>query len=321
MLICVKEKRSTQQPAWEGEPQMRSNSRYTLKGSIMIKKHLNRVESSPGKIPLKSAVDFVATHSFSPADDSILTLNLSVPELPSFHLYFPNLQQLDTWKHALFALNHVKSLEKVSQYEQDTSGTDEEDYQDEGKKESSSLGSSYAASRSHNTAPTEYSEPRTDTGHGEILPSSLHVPLDIVVVIPVSSAMHGLKITLLRDMLRFLVECLGERDRMGLVTFGSGGGANPLVGMTTKTWSGWYKIIDTIRPLGHKSQKADPVDGANIAMDLLMQRKSTNPLSSMLIVSDASSSDADSVDFVVSRAEAAKYVDRPPARNLELDGC
>jgi hypothetical protein len=41
-------------------------------------------------------------------------------------------------------------------------------------------------------------------------------------------------------------------------------------------------------------------------MDLLMQRKSSNPLSSILLISDSSTSDAESVDFVISRAEAAK---------------
>ncbi|KAK1021183.1 hypothetical protein LTR33_018537, partial [Friedmanniomyces endolithicus] len=135
---------------------------------------------------------------------------------------------------------------------------------------------------------------------------SLHIPHDIVVVVPVSASMQGLKINLLRDSLRFLVSSLGERDRMGLVTFGSGGGGVPLVGMTTKTWGGWSKVIESIRPLNQKSMRADVVEGANVAMDLLMQRKSSNPLSSILFISDSATSDQESVDFVVSRAEAAK---------------
>jgi Mg-chelatase subunit ChlD len=128
----------------------------------------------------------------------------------------------------------------------------------------------------------------------------------VIVVIPVSSSMQGLKINLLRDTLRFLVQSLGERDRMGLVTFGSSGGGVPIVGMTSKTWRDWPKVLDSIRPVGQKSLRADVVDGANVAMDLLMQRKSSNPLSSILLISDSSTSDAESVDFVISRAEAAK---------------
>ena len=127
-----------------------------------------------------------------------------------------------------------------------------------------------------------------------------------LVVIPVSSSMQGLKITLLKDTLRFLVNNLGERDRMGLVTFGSSGGGVPLVGMTTKTWSGWNKVLSSIRPVGQKSLRADVVEGANVAMDLLMQRKAANPISTILLISDSSTSDTDSVDFVVQRAEAAK---------------
>ncbi|KAK3068426.1 hypothetical protein LTR53_014020, partial [Teratosphaeriaceae sp. CCFEE 6253] len=55
-----------------------------------------------------------------------------------------------------------------------------------------------------------------------------------------------------------------------------------------------------------KTMRADVVEGANVAMDLLMQRKSSNPLSSILLISDSATSDQESVDFVVSRAEAAK---------------
>lgn len=169
----------------------------------------------------------------------------------------------------------------------------------------SSVASSYGAARSTVTAPTEYTNSRA--GIPDPRPSgALHVPLDIVVVIPVSSSMQGLKINLLRDTLKFLVHSLGERDRMGLVTFGSSGGGVPIVGMTSKIWRDWPKVLESIRPVGQKSLRADVVEGANVAMDLLMQRKSNNPLSSILLISDSSTSDAESVDFVVSRAEAAK---------------
>ena len=194
-----------------------------------------------------------------------------------------------------------------SEAEQDLSGTDEEDYRNQKTRRVSSVNSSWGPSRSVNTAPTEYSSPMTgERGSGQHLPASVHVPLDIVVVIPVSSSMQGLKITLLRDALRFLVQNLGPRDRMGLVTFGSSGGGVPLVGMTTKTWPGWTKILNSIRPVGQKSLRADVVEGANVAMDLLMQRKSNNPIATILLISDSSTSDGESVDFVVSRAEAAK---------------
>ena len=292
MLICVKEKKISPNASqqWDDANGPKPKSRCTLKGSILIKKHLKQVELIP--------------------DLDILTLNLSVTELPLFHLQFQERGQLETWRRALVNIDRLDPPEPlVAEYDQDTSGTDEEEYGTSASKvgkRSSVQSSSYGANRSQVTAPTEYTNSRI--GHQDTRPgaNSIHVPLDVVVVVPVSSSMQGLKINLLRDSLRFLVSSLGDRDRMGLVTFGSGAGGVPLVGMTTKTWSGWSKILDSIRPVGQKSMRADVVEGANVAMDLLMQRKSSNPLSSILLISDSAVSDHESVDFVVSRAEAAK---------------
>jgi Mg-chelatase subunit ChlD len=242
------------------------------------------------------------------AEEPILTLSLSVNELPSFHLLFRDRHQLELWKRAFLDLDNPHPSSRAAlEFEHDTSGTDEDDYSRNTKttKRVSSVASSYAGVQSVNTAPTEYTASVREPAEGH-LPPSLHVPLDMVVVIPVSSSMQGLKITLLRDALKFLVQSLGERDRMGLVSFGSSGGGVPLVGMTTKAWGGWNKIFNAIRPVGQKSLRADVVEGANVAMDLLMQRKSANPISNILLISDSSTSDAESVDFVVQRAEAAK---------------
>lgn len=243
-------------------------------------------------------------------DDLILTLNLSVAELPTFHLQFQEKSQLELWQRALLDLHAPETPVRLPQdYEQDNnSGTDEEEYgrQNRALRRVPSVASSYGGPKSATTAATEYSLHRSHVE--QRVPSSLHVPVDVVVVIPVSSSMQGLKITLLRDTLRFLVHNLGDRDRMGLVTFGSSGGGVPTVGMTTKTWVGWNKVLNSIRPVGQKSLRADVVEGANVAMDLLMQRKAANPVSTILLISDSSTSETDSVDFVVQRAEAAKYV-------------
>lgn len=286
MLICVKEKKpSAAQAEWDASEQATPKKpKCTLKGSILIKKHLNQVEHSP--------------------DNAILTLSLSVAELPSFHLQFENRNQLELWRRALMDIRmDLPPANRLQDYEQDHSGTEDDDYRR--PKRVSSVASSYGPARSTVTAPTEYTNSRAGLPEPRFS-GAMHVPLDIVVVIPVSSSMQGLKINLLRDTLRFLVNNLGERDRMGLVTFGSSGGGVPIVGMTSKAWKDWSKVIDSIRPVGQKSLRADVVEGANVAMDLLMQRKSNNPLSSILLISDSSTSDAESVDFVVSRAEAAK---------------
>ncbi|KAK0674260.1 Pleckstrin homology domain-containing protein [Cercophora samala] len=290
MLICVKEKKSAQQPSqWEDQDAPRKNTRCTLKGSILIKKHLNEVSYSGSM------------------DENILTLSLSVAELPQFHLRFENRNQLKLWQQALLDLNAVEtSPVRSPEYDRgEFSETDEDDWQrtpGSGRPQRvSSLASSWGGAKSATTAPTEY----TNFARSPLLPS-IHVPVDVVVVVPISASMQGVKINLVRDALRFMVHTLGDRDRMGLVTFGSSGGGVPIVGMTTKAWPGWSNVLNSIKPVGQKSHRADVVEGANVAMDLLMGRKYNNPIATIMLISDASTSDADSVDFVVSRAEAAK---------------
>ncbi|KAI5362079.1 Putative Zinc finger, RING-type, pleckstrin domain, von Willebrand factor, type A [Septoria linicola] len=285
MLICVKEKRGRPNGSqtWDDAMGPESKARCTLKGSILVKKHLNQVETS--------------------IDRDVLTLHLTVVELPNFHLQFRNPQQLETWRRALMNIIQPEPPSPAHP-EFDHASSEDDDYHSKRMKRVSSIQSSYG-NRSQGTAPTEYTASRS--GRPDARPGiSLHVPVDIIVVVPVTPSMQGLKVNLLRDSLRFLVSNLGERDRMGLVTFGSGSGAAPLVGMTTKSWTGWAKAIDSIRPVGVKHLRADVVDGANIAVDLLMQRRSYNQLSHIVLISDSSTSDHDSVDFVVSRAEAAK---------------
>lgn len=227
-------------------------------------------------------------------------------ELPQFHLRFENRNQLKLWQQALLDLNAVeRSPIRSPEYDRGELSETDEDYDwNRGPRSNqrvSSVASSWGAGRSMTTAPTEYTNFKSPT-----LAPSVHVPIDVVVVVPISSSMHGVKINLVKDALRFMVSSLGERDRMGLVTFGSGGGGVPIVGMTTKAWPGWTNVLSSLRPVGQKSHRADVVEGANVAMDLLMQRKHNNPIATIMLISDASTADVDSVDFVVSRAEAAK---------------
>lgn len=296
----------------------RKTTRCTLKGSILIKKHLKQVESSPGKTCRNPAL--LSCSDTASTDEPILTLNLLVNDLPSFHLQFQNRNQLEIWKRALLDVHNPEStLRSPQDFEQEYSGPEEDDYAKAAKtgQRVSSTNSSQGVTRSVRNGPIDY-PPSIRTVRDQQLSSPIHVPIDIVVVVPISSSMQGLKISLLRDTLRFLVQNLGERDRMGLVTFGSSGGGVPLVGMTTKAWTGWNKILASIRPVGQKSLRADAVEGANVAMDLLMQRKAANHISTILLISDSSTSDAENVDFVIQRAEAAKYFDSYPRCRCKL---
>jgi len=243
-------------------------------------------------------------------EDHILTLNLSVVELPQFHLSFLNQSQLEQWQRALLDINSDPQLRSPAYEDKQTihSDVEDDDYPAiETTRRVSSVNSNYSGThgdRSVATAATEYSS----SSRGGRVSRSMHIPIDMLVVIPISSSMQGLKINLLRDCLKFVIHSLGDKDRLGLVTFGSSGGGVPLTGLTTKSWTGWPKVISSIRPVGQKSLRADVVEGANVAMDLLMQRKSSNPIGSILLISDSQTLETEAVDFVVSRAEAAKYV-------------
>lgn len=299
MLICVKEKKLQQQQHQQQQQQTvgqqwndsRKVVRCTLKGAIMIKKHLQEVAET-GTI-----------------DENVLTLGLAVNDLPQFHLRFENRNQLKLWYQALLDLNATETspVRNPDEERGDASETDEElEWQQRNRNPRVSSTASSWGPKSVTTAPTEYTSFMNKNSR---VPNSFHVPVDVVVVVPISASMQGVKINLVRDALKFMVNTLGERDRMGLVTFGSGGGGVPIVGMTTKAWPGWGNILSSIKPVGQKSHRADVVEGANVAMDLLMQRKHNNPIATIMLISDASTSDADSVDFVVSRAEAAKLDD------------
>ncbi|PFH57940.1 hypothetical protein XA68_14365 [Ophiocordyceps unilateralis] len=286
ILICVKEKKLPEHWDDYGSPQ-RAATRCTLKGSILIKKHLSEVVET-GTI-----------------DENLLTLTLTAGELPQFHLKFDNRNQLKLWNQALLDLIiGDDSPVRIPDYDHgDTSETDEEiDWHWSRSHRVSSAASSWGP-KSATTAPTEYT---SFTARSPRLGSPMHVPIDVVVVVPISSSMQGVKINLVRDALKFMIGNLGERDRLGIVTFGSASGGTSIVGMMTKSYADWPKVLASIKPVGQKSPRADVVEGANVAMNQLMQRKHSNPIATIMLISDASTADPDSVDFVVSRAEAAK---------------
>lgn len=306
MLICVKEKKTSAAQQWDDQGPVRKSTKCTLKGSILIKKHLNGVSQSAAGRDDLGLTQKITASNLMPPEDTVLTLSLSVAELPQFHLQFDTPGQLKIWQRGLMDLNAVDASLRPSEADR-LYDTGDDDWQRAAhSRKAPSINSSYGGARtSATTAPTEY----TTLEKTFALPQAVHIPLDIVVVVPISPSMQGVKITLVRDALRFLIANLGDRDRVGLVTFGSGGGGVPVVGMTGRTWTGWPTILASLKPLSQKGHpRADVIEGANVAMDLLMQRKTQNPLATILLISDSSTTEPETVDFVVSRAEAAKYV-------------
>lgn len=48
------------------------------------------------------------------------------------------------------------------------------------------------------------------------------------------------------------------------------------------------------------------IEGANTALDILMERRAIHAITSVIVISDSSTAEAGTLDFAVSRAEAAK---------------
>ena len=128
MLICVKEKKVAIPQQWDEPNTARKNTRCTLKGSILIKKHLNEVtESGIGKAQF-GQTEKITLSNLRPTEENILTLSLSVAELPSFHLRFDNRNQLKLWQQALLDLNAIEGS-PIRSPDYDLSETEEEDWQ------------------------------------------------------------------------------------------------------------------------------------------------------------------------------------------------
>ena len=286
-LICAKDKRTLRNQSSDDQALTQDSPLYALKGSIFIKKHLESIESVGG---------------------NTLMLNLAVTELPYFFLRFPDNLQLELWRNMMSEIQTGKPMEQSTEYFTVTSrGTSTTEDEDSRASRGQSFISSEGPVRSNGTINTDYTDVMNPTSPSSL--RSLHVPVDIVVVASVCSSSQGLKISLLRDALNFLVRNLGPRDRMGLVTFDSNGGAVPVAGMSVRSWHDWNKALWSVKPVWQKAGQPSPdiVDGVNVAMNLLMQRKSASPVSNIILISDTATSDK-SAEQVMSRIEGAKFV-------------
>ncbi|KAG8922763.1 hypothetical protein FRC00_007069 [Tulasnella sp. 408] len=178
------------------------------------------------------------------------------------------------------------------------------------------------------------------------LPPLPHTSMDLILVIslpPPNSAPStaALKLRVIKNALDFIVGSLGTRDRLSLVTFevGVGGKIRKTPFLRIGRGMGRERLgrfVDQISFSGHrriveedegdddernggangdeeflvrtgKDEKTDVVTGVNHALDTVLQRKAKNPISGMLLVSDASDSTRRAhMDLVLARAEAAK---------------
>ncbi|EKM81770.1 hypothetical protein AGABI1DRAFT_70206 [Agaricus bisporus var. burnettii JB137-S8] len=169
--------------------------------------------------------------------------------------------------------------------------------------------------------------PHTSSGPSNSLPPIIHPAMDLILVIAVppqnsQPSTAQLKIRVIKNTLDFIVGSLQLKDRLSVVTFEVG-----ISGRVRKTpymmigrqqsKQRLAKFIDEIGSRiddahdeflvrGSKEEKTDVVTAVNHGLDVVLQRKCRNPISGMVLVSDASDSTRRAqMDLVLARAEAA----------------
>ncbi|KAF8074869.1 Pleckstrin homology domain-containing protein [Lyophyllum atratum] len=176
-------------------------------------------------------------------------------------------------------------------------------------------------------SPTSLVTPYTSSGPSNSLTPVLHPPLDLILVIsmPPPSAVPStaqLKVRVIRATLDFLLASLAKKDRLSLVTFevGTAGRVRKTPFLSpgkAQSRARLEKFIDELGVRmeehqddflvrGSKDEKTDVVTAVNHGLDVVLQRKARNPVSGMILVSDASDSTRRAqMDLVLARAEAA----------------
>ncbi|KAH7923973.1 hypothetical protein BV22DRAFT_1091823 [Leucogyrophana mollusca] len=171
--------------------------------------------------------------------------------------------------------------------------------------------------------------PHVSSGPSNSLAPLPHPPLDLILIVslpppnaPRSTA--ALKIRVIKASLDFILASLGVKDRLSLVTFevGSGGRVRKTPYLCVGRAQSRGRLSKFIDEIGRtdeeqtaddeflvrasKDEKTDVVTAVNHGLDVVLQRKSRNPISGMVLVSDAADSTRRAqMDLVLARAEAA----------------
>jgi Mg-chelatase subunit ChlD len=115
-------------------------------------------------------------------------------------------------------------------------------------------------------------------------------PIDLVCVIDISGSMSGEKIALVRQTLMSLLEVLSERDRLCLVQFDDRAERlTPLLRNSKQNFEVFAQKINHLDSRGGTSI----ADGMQLAFRVLKDRKYSNPVSSIFLLTDGLDNGAD----------------------------
>ncbi|KAK9465499.1 hypothetical protein V1512DRAFT_265617 [Lipomyces arxii] len=195
-----------------------------------------------------------------------LKLNLSMPDFQSLTLTCRDDLEQERWQFGFIKRSADGSESKLYKFQN-------------GERESSDLELS-GASRS---SPT-----RSQSDAPELMSYNIHIPVDLVLAIP--DTLRDSKLSLVLEALRFIIESIGHKDRVGVVVY-SFDGAWDLSRRGLQTKKQWENMLEVMAKLSMNKNyysRADPVKGAQQSLDLLRSRIIENPISTIFLLSDAS---------------------------------
>ncbi|KAL6306167.1 Pleckstrin homology domain-containing protein [Sparassis latifolia] len=178
-------------------------------------------------------------------------------------------------------------------------------------------------------SPTPLVAPHLSSGPSNSLSPLPHPPLDLILVISIPSpnatpSTAALKVRVIRASLDFILASLAPKDRLSLVTFevGIGGKVRKTPFLCPGKLPSRQRLKKFVDEIGRRDDgtpfedeflvrsaqedKTDVVTAVNHGLDVVLQRKSRNPVTGMVLVSDAADTTRRAqMDLVLARTEAA----------------
>jgi len=178
----------------------------------------------------------------------------------------------------------------------------------------------YASSLAH--SPTSRSIPLPPTPNQSLGPRQF-TPLDLMLILSVpASGPTSLKIGILRNSLEFLLAHVGPRTRISIVTYTAGEGSRGILRKTpfiaVGKADGKTRLEKAVSEIGaegqestamidHQEERVNVVTACNLALDIVLQRKTKSALTGMILLNDGrDGAQKQQMDLVMARAEAAK---------------
>ncbi|CAN8255092.1 unnamed protein product [Cochlearia groenlandica] len=108
-------------------------------------------------------------------------------------------------------------------------------------------------------------------------------PIDLITVLDVSGSMHGMKLALMKRAMSFVIQNLGEKDRLSVVSFS--GEAHRVFPLRLMTETGKQDAIQAVKSLV-AGGRTNIADGLKIGSRVIEDRRMKNPVSGMMLLSD-----------------------------------